>query len=256
MNEKKSRTLLFILGISIGLLVGATAVYFTTSNNKSKGEVSENMVEQIVNKVYGLLSRRKDNQDSLELNADAQKERVQSETKPSKIVLTQPVTIDSTASSKIITVSQSDSLQNDSNTNNTIAMANASENIVVKKDELTEVKMVELLNLDYTSSKTNSKSDSLLQAVSGLHDDTKMVEEKYTYQVELWNSPINYKGYKLGKNKLALFGINQDTPLKLFYLNDATYLKCADVFYKLETSNDYRAFEKILNPQLITQLNK
>ena len=246
MNKNKSNALLFTLGISIGLIIGASAVYLSTTPTKSKSEVSENMIEQIVNKVYGLLSRRKDNQDSLELNADAQKEHQQSENKPSKIVLAQPVTSDSTASSKIVAVSQSDSLQNDSNTNNTIAMANASENIVVKKDELTEVKMVELLNLDYTSSKINSKSDSLLQAVSGVHDDAKMVEEKYTYQVELWNSPINYKGYKLGKNKLALFGINQDTPLKLFYLNDATYLKCADVFYKLETSNDYRAFEKIL----------
>lgn len=256
MNEKKSRALLFTLGISIGLLIGASVVYFTSSNNKSKGEVSENMVEQIVNKVYSLLSHKKDNQDSLAQNTDVGKTNIQDKTKPSKIILSQPIPTDSTLIAEVAGVSYSDSMVKDTSINNAVAMVSAAEDIVVKMDELAEVKTVELVNLDYAFSKKNAATDSLLQAVSGVRDETRKSEEKYTFQVELWKSPINYKGYKLGKNKLVVFGILQDVPLKLFYLNEETYLKCADVFYKLENGNDYRAFEKVLNPQLVTQLNK
>ena len=255
MNEKKSRALLFILGISIGLLVGATAVYVSTPKPSATGEVSESSIEQIVSKVYSLLSSKREVQDSLISKSDEADKISKSKT----LIVTETVPANSKSlvdSTSEISADLSDTLQSDSISSTTLSMVNLNDDIIVKKDELLASKLVELTNLDFSDSKTDAHSDSLLQTLSGIRDDNKMNESKYMYQVELWKSPINYKGYKLAKNKLVLFGVDESVKLKLIYLSDNTYLRCGDAFYKLDNYNDYKAFEKVSNLQLISLLTK
>lgn len=258
MNEKKSRALLFALGITIGLLVGATVVYVSSPKPNSNGEVSENMIEQIVNKVYGLVSSKKEANDSLSAKAETpdknSKNKEVLSAKSNEKATSQVIDSSSIVASNAQVTN--DSLSADSAASGAVAMLNLNDEIIIKKDELLVTKMVDLINLDFASAKQNNHTDSLLQTASGIRDNSKLSLAKYSYQVELWKSPINYKGYKMAKNKLVLYGLDQEVPLKLFYLNDNTYLKYSDTFFKLDNYNDYKAFEKVLNPQVIALLNK
>ncbi len=257
MNEKKSRTLFFIGGVSIGLLVGATAVFMARPMTENKGEVSENMIEQIVNKVYSLVSSKRNEQDSLlvlqEQSAINSKNKTLKALKGNDKVANPE--LDSSTAASNTQAALNDSSRLDSNSA-ILASVNLIDEIVVKKDELLSTKIIDMLNMDYSSSSTLSAADSLLQLNSGIRDDSKMNEAKYFFQVELWKSPINYRGYKLAKNKLILFGIEKDAALKLIYLSENAYLKYAESYYKLDNYSDYKAFEKVSNPQLISQLNK
>ncbi len=257
MNEKKSRTLLFILGISIGILIGAGIVFVSMPKAIGTGEVSENRIEQIVNKVYELISSKKNESDSVpnsfvEENGDLPK-------------TAESIPRNEVASSK----TNSDSMSNQANygTNIDTVIADSlalsspgkqlfNEEIIVKKDELLVSKMVEWTNLDTENEKQHHVADSLLQQLSGIHDNTKFKDANALFQVELWKSPINYRGYRLLTSKLILFGINEEAPLKLFQLGDNVYLKSNDVIYKLEAYPEFKAFERVINPQVLMSLAK
>jgi len=147
---------------------------------------------------------------------------------------------------------QPDSLQMDS-TNSSVINKEA-EDIVVKKDELLSVKSIELINLNPSEINTASAKDSLLQKVSGVRDD-KNLAKAANLMVEFWISPINYRGYKMSKNKVALFGI-QTEGAKLYKMDEAIYLKYQQNVYKLDLTNDFKPFEKVSDQVLIAKLNK
>jgi hypothetical protein len=125
------------------------------------------------------------------------------------------------------------------------------EDIVVRKDELLSTKTVEVINLNPTANRANAK-DSLLQKVSGIKDDR--VNSKQFFNIELWQSPLNYKGYKMSKYKIVLYGITSTDGWKVYTIDDLVYLKNATTVYKLENSTDFRAYEHITDENIISKL--
>jgi hypothetical protein len=123
------------------------------------------------------------------------------------------------------------------------------DDIVVKKDELTGVKYVDLLPL-MNQGETFSSKDSVLQQLSGI----KETKSAISYKVELWKSPINYKGYKMTKNKLLLYGVNSTDAIKLYKLDEVIYLKLPQATYKLEYTSDFKPFEKISDEFILAKL--
>ena len=59
---------------------------------------------------------------------------------------------------------------------------------------------------------------SLWSKVRGIKDEKCSV--KQLLNVALWQSPLNYKGDKLGKYKMVLYGIKSIDKVKLFKLNE------------------------------------
>lgn len=123
-----------------------------------------------------------------------------------------------------------------------------SDNIVVRKDELLNVRTVELYNL--TPFKTKTHSDSLLEKVSDIHGN-KAYTGKQSMQIEFWRSPLNYKGYKLSKYNVILYGLTDTQNLKLFTLDDLFYMKHASVVYKLDYNTDFKPFERVLDEGIL-----
>ena len=124
------------------------------------------------------------------------------------------------------------------------------DDVVVRKDELLSTKTLEVLNLDPVDKMTSK--DSLLQKVSGIKDDRS--SSKQYVNVEFWASPLNYKGYKMSKYKLVLYGIASSEGLKLYKLDDVTYLKNAAFIYRLDAFGDFKAYERITDESIITKL--
>lgn len=142
-----------------------------------------------------------------------------------------------------------DSLEIKTTANNTTITT--SEDIIVKKDELLSTKTIEVINLSATASHKNSK-DSLLQKVSGIRDDRS--NAKQFINIELWQSPLNYRGYKMSKYKITLYGVPSIEGLKLYTIDDVVYLKNGSMVYKLENSSEFRPYERITEENLISKL--
>ncbi len=126
-----------------------------------------------------------------------------------------------------------------------------SEDIVVRKDELLSTKTIEVINLNLIVNRMNAK-DSLLQKVSGVKDDRN--NAKQLINIELWQSPLNYKGYKMSKYKVALYGIATFEGLKMYTIDDMIYMKNGSSVYKLENSNEYRPYDHITDETIISKL--
>ena len=105
--------------------------------------------------------------------------------------------------SEIAAISDSDSLNHHLEKDTLLLYNNVSEEIVVRKDELLSNKTLEVINLNPLVSLANY-SDSVLQKVSGVRDDRN--NTKQYFNIELWQSPLNYRGYKMSKYKIVLYG--------------------------------------------------
>lgn len=127
---------------------------------------------------------------------------------------------------------------------------NAEENVIVRKDELVASKTVEVQNFNPAASSADEKKDSLLHKISGVKEDVV----KTSYRVEIWQSPLNYKGYKMTKNKIILYGIVNYESVKLFQLNDEFYIKMPLNSYKIEYSSEFKPLEKITDESILAKL--
>ena len=126
----------------------------------------------------------------------------------------------------------------------------SSNDVIVRKDELLSTKTLEVINMDPVA-KMNGK-DSLLQKVSGIKDDRN--PSKQFLNIEFWSSPLNYKGYKMSKYKLILYGVASPEGLKIFKLDDVVYLKSASFVYRLDASGDFKPYERITDESIISRL--
>lgn len=135
--------------------------------------------------------------------------------------------------------------------NTSVITTTFSEDIIVRKDELLSTKTVEIINLSPVANSRNSK-DSLLQKVSGIKDDKNAT--KQFINIELWQSPLNYRGYKMSKYKIALYGLTSLEGVKVYILDDVIYLKNGAIVNKLENSSEFRPYERITEENLISKL--
>lgn len=126
-----------------------------------------------------------------------------------------------------------------------------SDNIVVRKDELLSTKTLEVINLNLIASRSNSK-DSLLQKVSGIKDDKN--NNQQFFNIEFWQSPLNYKGYKMSKYKIILYGIESTEGLKILKVDDLIYLKNGTSVCKLDYSSEFKSYERITDESIINKL--
>jgi hypothetical protein len=134
-------------------------------------------------------------------------------------------------------------------THDSAVVETGADDIVIRKDELLSTKTLEVMNLDPVA-KISAK-DSLLQKVSGIKDDRSF---KQYMNIEFWSSPLNYKGYKMNKYKLVVYGIPSAEGLKLFKLDDVIYVKLASFVYRLDTSVDFKPYERITDEEILNKL--
>ena len=72
-------------------------------------------------------------------------------------------------------------------------------------------------------------------------------DEKFpdSYLVEFWVSPVNYKGYKISRNKIILFGIEEPDMMKLYRIEGQLIMKSGNEFFKLILSDDFSSYHAV-----------
>jgi hypothetical protein len=108
---------------------------------------------------------------------------------------------------------------------------------MVYRDEMIATKSIKLTIVgDNYQKRTTGTSDSLLTALTGAKPPEGFHPE---YTLEFWRNPVNYKGYKLIRNRIILFGQPPDQPYQLLYANSQLVLSVKNTQYILRESSDF-----------------
>ncbi len=233
-----TRLVYFLFGASVGLLIGGSFFIFKIDEYLSRVELFTPAAPDTV-----MVAENEGDKGKKSSNEKWQDTRQQNKLKADRNSKTDSLT----GKTRDIGF---DTTRTDSFENAIKAFNNYDEVIEVKKDEL--VLSISMPVSNYQPLQKSQK-DSLLQNVSGIRDDTK--SNPSYFQVEFWESPVNYKGYKMTKNKLVLFGVTPPGDVKLYKVDDSYYLRHQLAYYKIEFSGDFRGFEKVSDAGVIAKLN-
>lgn len=246
MSSFKEKSQIFIMGLMAGLIV-AGAFFILKLDNYFK---ELNFYKNIV-KTFTFKSAQKNNEIlSIQEKEEPKKDKKNKETKvknipsiPDTSSINKPTTNFVLDADTIAKFTAKDSLTN--------VLTASQEEIVIRKDELLLTKTVEVINIGASSLTQNNPKDSLLQKVSGIKDDKA---PKQLMNVELWHSPLNYKGYKMGKYKIILYGIISLDGLKIYTLENETFLKQGTTVYVLVNTSEFKPYERITDENIISKL--
>tara|TARA_Y100000782_G_C10188984_1_gene269093 strand:- start:15462 stop:16367 length:906 start_codon:yes stop_codon:yes gene_type:complete len=100
--------------------------------------------------------------------------------------------------------------------------------------------------------KKTSKADSLLDELG----DVSTKDDQQLIMVEFWESPINYKGFKMANHKLLLYGLEVDNNVSLIALNDSLYLHHVNVYYNLKKTFDFTPYRPVSKDYIKVQLDE
>ncbi|MEI7596201.1 MAG: hypothetical protein WCK02_10675 [Bacteroidota bacterium] len=132
----------------------------------------------------------------------------------------------------------SDTLAIDSSSLNSVD----NQEIIVKKDVLLKALKLYIYN---ALSADKRKKDNYLDSL--LIDDHYSNKSQDIMVVEFWQSPVNYKGYKMSRTKLVLFGLEPLDNMMLKYIDGTMYLKYGIKYFKLSYSDEFQPYQLILN---------
>jgi len=124
-------------------------------------------------------------------------------------------------------------------------------NVQEVKDSVTDENLsivadvrLKLINLPVIHVLSNvDDSDSLLKSAIDIND----IDNKYI-NVEFWESPINFSGYKLSKSKLIIYGLSPQLDYQIYKRNESYYLIFHSITYELFETEEFSQFVQTFNP--------
>jgi len=93
------------------------------------------------------------------------------------------------------------------------------------------------------------KTDSLLNVFQGGQNTNEN-----TFRLEFWQSPVNFKGFKLIRNGIISFGLDPEDITKLFDLNGTLILRSGNFFYRIYPTDRFMPYQRITDENTIKQL--
>jgi hypothetical protein len=108
---------------------------------------------------------------------------------------------------------------------------------IVMRDELLSSRRVKIIaGSDPLPQKQAGNADSLLTTLTGVK-----VQETFPsdYTLEFWRNPLNFKGYKMQRDKIILFGLPPELNYQLLYLDGTLVLQNQKTQYILRETSEY-----------------
>lgn len=108
----------------------------------------------------------------------------------------------------------------------------------VRRDRLVAKRTILLVK----ETDTDTPADSALASLT--KSSSQLTGTNNTYILEFWESPVNYKGYKVLKKKIVLFGLSPSGHYTLTKEDDKLLLKTKTATYLLRIHDDFLPFKK------------
>jgi hypothetical protein len=253
MKGLNAKTVPFVVGALVGGLVGAVSVYvaigFKDTENPQK-EVVQKAPPKETHLPKDIDTSAVEDPNIEKQEKAKEKERNRNKEREDSVISDSiPVGIDTSNLVLGDTLPSNDSLL--ANTTEFIQDTTDVERISVRKDE-----MIASFNGDVIFlTKTIAEIDPIDSTLNNILEVRKDGQVK-SYDVELWQSPINYRGYKLGKNKLLLYGIRAEDSVQLYHRNENTYLKTTTNVFRLQLTEDFKSYEIVRNDSILNALKQ
>lgn len=243
MSSFKEKSQVFLMGLMAGLIIAGTFFILKLDTYFKELNFYKNIAKTFT-------AAQKDNETIVKQEEELPKKERKTKETIVKNKTTESDTANKAKTSDFVldadTVAKFTAMAKDTAT----VINSSSEEIVVRKDELLLTKSVELIHINEPLIQSTTK-DSLLQKVSGIKEDKTT---KQLINVELWHSPLNYKGYKMAKFKIILYGISSLEGLKIYKLGNQTFLKLGTLVYGLENTSEFKPYERITDENIISKL--
>ncbi|MFI5203240.1 MAG: hypothetical protein ACHQF2_02000 [Flavobacteriales bacterium] len=114
----------------------------------------------------------------------------------------------------------------------------------LKKDKLLGREKVKIISVGINQ----VSSDSVSAKMTGINPKSTT-----SLDIEHWVSPVNYKGYKLGRTRLVLFGTQPGAIVLLRYENEL-YLVFSGKVYPLQASSGFASLKPLQDKKLSASL--
>ncbi len=248
-NKKKKKTgkstgkySLLLFGILIGVFAGGSTVWWFSDKNIILPFSTE--IKTFFNKRFTF--KKFDEQESLSNikhshNTDKQKHN-KGKTKEPSISIQDSLLFNNPAYSEYYDQfgSVPDSILNDTSyyknkqSTNNGREPNTSNDIIVQKDQLLFRKQVIIKEIDTEGKAKQAFLDSVLLEAKNVNKT-----QPESIIVEFWKSPVNFKGYKMSKNKIVIYGLSYDENLTIEKISNLFYLKNFDTYYVLEYNDGF-----------------
>lgn len=233
----KNKILIFIVGLFAGLTIG---VLFSVAIKTLISQFKE--LHLSLNKINLKQSQLSQRLDSI------QGKLVPDVKKPAPVV--QPNQKMSQANPVRNSTGNENAKPQNSKSTNTTGMAQDSD-IVVMTNQLISVLSVPFKNKDTNSvNKKSEETDSVLESMSEVSD----TKDPVNYRIEFWKSPLNYKGYKMSKGKIILYGISPVSNASLTKADGTYYLLVNQNAFRVEYTDDYKLFDRVTDKTILKKL--
>jgi hypothetical protein len=237
-----NRLLSFLLGVIVGLITGVGFFYIAVNDlfNKAPIPIEDARAKPVQTTT---VSEQNKINDAIRKNIEF------------KDTLNKPMNSSELLSKKYYkevsvkkVMAESDSLLNDT----TPSSSWNKNDFVIRKDRL--LKSMDFVVTNASEARQTNPTDSLLEKISGIRNERN--DAIAAFKVEFWQSPVNYKGYKMTKNKIVLFGMDPDETIMLFHNtdDDGIFLKQNQNYFKIYYTDNFRQFEKLADASIITRL--
>lgn len=120
--------------------------------------------------------------------------------------------------------------------------------IRVRRDRMIGTQTFHLPAIDQLSegSATTRRLDSLL--------GNRQSPASRLFTVEFWESPLHFTGYKMGKNRIVLYGLDQIESVSLQAMNDTVYLKYYEFYFPLVLTTEFLPLVAVSDSLIINKL--
>lgn len=126
------------------------------------------------------------------------------------------------------------------------SLVSSDPDLKIAREELQGEISVKIIKLGQSS----SPADTLAAQLAGVeHNRPEQID------IEFWRTPLNSKGYRFTRNKLMLYGLVDFNNVQVFQLDNGFYVKASGILYKVVYSSDFRPLERVLDPDLLSQIN-
>jgi hypothetical protein len=262
MLNSRSKLPIFIFGLIFGVLLGAGAIFWKFSD-QNIGLLVQRKMDEATGKLFSSSEIEAVIDEKLKkLESEKRENDVKSQTRTTKRINEKNVVENDPGRNEM----SSDSLSKNDLVNeikegfrflakdssfrdSALTGVVKDENVIVKKDELISVKTFEAYSLSEDAASTGIK-DSLLEKVSGVNQSNSS-----QYKIEFWRSPLNYKGYKMSKNLIVLFGFFDKDQYQVYRFEDDVFLKHYQNVYHLKNTGDFKPMEKVADESILRALN-
>ncbi len=239
-----SRFPVFVSGIVLGAGVSAAAWYYVANSSASKNAKKPKEVKIVSTATApsdsaGMVAEYQNQEEEILHETPSYTRIDDSENDVYPHIDGENPRIDSLRQSGLIVMSNEESVFNDG----------PGANIQVRKEVMISVAQLKVIRKTAPAGKEN-EIDSILNKSNDVKSDAPVA----VYDIEYWKSPLNSRGYRMGKRKIALYGIDPSRSIALYQLEEGLFLQTDKSVFRLEPSSEFRSFKAVSDASILKRL--